>query len=161
MLTILKGTYQQKDTVCAGVEDGNFVRNSASCASFYLCKGGKGIANYCPRGLNFNAAEQICDAEVRVDCSQCSPFGIQQLPHATDCSRYYLCVSGIRTSRICGSGLSFDPRIGDCNLQRLVDCVSAPDYSSICTPFVRYGFLVIGDRDDCSRYYTSIDYIFV
>lgn len=54
--------------------------------------------------------------------------------------------------RICGSGLFFDPRIGDCNLERLVDCVSEPDYTNVCTPFASYGFVVIGDRDDCSRY---------
>lgn len=152
VLTILKSTHQQKDTVCAGVEDGNFVRNSASCRSYFLCGGGKPVANNCPADLYFNAAQQICDVQDRVDCIQCSPFGVQQLPHPHDCSKYYLCVSGIRTMRICGSGLSFDPRIGDCNLERLVDCVSTPDLTNVCTPFVKYGFVVIGDRADCTRF---------
>lgn len=110
--------------------------------------------------LYFNAAHQTCDAQEYVDCTQCSPIGVQQIPHPTDCSKYYLCVSGIRTMRICGSGLMFDPRIGDCNLERLVDCVSVPDYTNICTQFANYGFLVIGDRDDCSRYLFLIDNIF-
>lgn len=155
MLTILKSTNQQRDTVCAGVEDGNFVRNSASCRSYFLCVDGKPVANSCPTDLYFNPVQQICDVQDRVDCIQCSPFGVQQLPHPHDCSKYYLCVSGIRTMRICGSGLLFDPRIGDCNLERLVDCVSTPDLTNICTPFAIYGFVVIGDRADCTRLFIA------
>lgn len=133
------------------MEDGYFVRNSASCRSYYLCSGGKPVAGNCPTELYFNAAEQLCDVQDRVDCSRCSPFGVQQIPHPHDCSKYYLCVSGIRTMRICGSGLLFDPRIGDCNLERFVDCVTTPDYTNVCTEFAKYGFLVIGDRNDCTR----------
>lgn len=152
LLTIFKSTHQQKDTVCAGVEDGSFVRNSLSCRNYFYCSEGKPLANICPSDLYFNAWQQLCDSEERVDCTQCSPFGVQQIPHPYDCAKYYLCVSGIRTMRICGEGLLFDPKIGDCNLQRLVDCVSAPDVTNICTPFAIYGFVVIGDRTDCSRF---------
>lgn len=151
VLTTLRTTNQQKETACASVEDGNFVRNSASCRSFYLCNGGKPVANSCPADLYFNAAQQLCDVQENVDCTQCSPFGIQQIPHPHDCAKYYLCVAGIRTMRVCGSGLYFDPRIGDCNVERLVDCVSTPDLATVCTPFASYGFVVIGDRDDCSK----------
>lgn len=155
VFTILKSTHQQKETVCAGVEDGNFVRNSASCRSYYLCTGGKPVASTCPADLYFNAAQQLCDVQDRVDCIQCSPFGVQQIPHPHDCSKYYLCVSGIRTMRVCGSGLSFDPRLGDCNLQRFVDCVTTPDLTSVCTEFAKYGFLAIGDRNDCTRLFIA------
>lgn len=148
---ILKNTHQQRETVCAGVEDGSFVRNSASCRSFYLCNGGNPVPNNCPTGFYFNAAEQLCDHEESVDCTQCSPFGVQQIPHPHNCSMYYLCVTGIRTMRICGSGLRFDPRIGDCNLERFVECTTTPDLTTVCSAFAKYGFLVIGDRDDCSR----------
>lgn len=148
---LLESTHQQTDTACAGVADGNFVRNSASCRSYYLCSEGKPYPNSCPSNLYFNPAQQICDIQERVDCTQCSPFGIQQIPHPYDCAKYYLCVYGIRTMRICGSGLYFDPKIGDCNLEKLVSCTSTADVMQVCLPFTSYGFVVIGDRTDCSR----------
>ncbi|KAJ6643059.1 Peritrophin-44 [Pseudolycoriella hygida] len=142
----------QIDTVCAGVPTGSFVRNSNSCRAYYYCKDGVAYGNECPANYLFEPIRQVCHLPSYVECSACSPFGVQHLAHPMDCSMYYLCVSGIRTLRTCGENLFFDKAIGDCNVASSVKCER--DYTQICSEF--NGYVKIGDPNDCSKYYTCL-----
>lgn len=90
----------------------------------------------------------MCQIPSYVQCTGCSPFGVQHIAHPTDCSSYYLCVSGIRTLQKCKDNLLFDKSIGDCNAAGSVMCIT--DYTQICSEFG--GYVKIGDPNDCSKY---------
>lgn len=107
----------QKIPACAGVADDQFVRNSVSCNAYYSCWDQQAEEAYCPGEFLFEALTQSCDLATNVDCTQCSPFGVQNLEDPSDRHMYYKCVTGVRTHRSCGKGLAFDARIGDCNLE--------------------------------------------
>lgn len=143
--TIIKS---QRDPVCAGVLNGEFVRNSESCSAYYYCNNERAIRATCPSPFFFDARTQICDHSYLVDCTVCSPRGIQNLEDRNDCRRYYQCVAGVRTHRWCSEGLVFDIRIGDCNLESITPCIVN---NNVCRNFPNIPFVQIGDPQDCSR----------
>lgn len=110
----------QKIPACAGVADDRFVRNSESCNAYYSCRDQLAEEAFCPGAFLFEAVTQTCDIATNVDCTLCSPFGVQNLEDPSDRHKYYKCVTGVRTHRTCGQGLAFDTRIGDCNLESTV-----------------------------------------
>lgn len=143
---------QQRDAVCANVPHGRFVRGSESCKAYNYCANGVAYPGTCPTSLSFNANTEICDRVDRVDCIQCSSHGVQQIADPRDCSKFYRCARGVRSLRQCPAGLMFDPRLGDCN----VDASSACQVQvSICAQFAELGLVLVGNPNDCSRYYLA------
>lgn len=134
---------------CAGARDGQFVKNSESCGSYYYCENEMADPARCPAEFYFNPNTQICDHKFNVDCTQCSPTGIQNIEDPNDCRWYYRCVAGTRTHRSCTGGLVFDPQIGDCNVGGLDSCHSD---NNICSQFSHMPFFQFGDPYDCTRY---------
>lgn len=151
MFSYFQAIVTQNSTACAGVPDGSFVRNSNSCRAYYYCQNGVAHANECPENYLFEPVQQTCHIPSYVQCIGCSPFGIQNLAHPSDCTLYYSCVTGIRTLRKCGENLIFDKSIGDCNTASSGQCVK--DYTQICADFG--GYVKIGDPNDCSKYVES------
>lgn len=137
----------QTATVCAGVPTGSFVRNSNSCRAYYYCANGVAHPGQCPENYLFEPARQICQIASYVQCTGCSPFGVQHIAHPTDCTSYYMCVSGVRTLRKCSEHLIFDKSIGDCNSASSAQCIR--DYTQICAEFG--GYVKIGDPNDCAK----------
>lgn len=138
----------QISTACAGVASGSFVRNSNSCRAYYYCKDGEAHANECPDNYLFEPVRQVCQLPSYVQCTGCSPYGLQHIAHPIDCTSYYLCVAGIRTLKKCAENLLFDKTIGDCSAASSVQCEK--DYTQICNEFG--GYVKVGDPNDCSKY---------
>lgn len=95
---------------------------------------------------------QMCYRNMDVDCRLCSPYGIQNIPYPDNCSMYYRCVNGVRTTMTCSDGLLFDRSIGDCNIAQIVICEAK---NTICEQFAGLAYLgsiLIGNPQDCSRY---------
>lgn len=100
----------------------------------------------CPANLLFNARTQICDAAPNVDCTECSPFGIQHIEDPLGCSTYYRCVNGQKSRVQCAAGLMFNRQFGEC-------AVVTPNqfcHSSICAPYA--GHIKLGDPKNCNMY---------
>lgn len=121
---------------------------------FYYCEDGKAIAWRCPNGYYFNPISQICDHTYNVDCTLCSPVGIQNLADPNDCRRHFRCVGGVRTHRWCSGGLVFDAKLGDCNVEAAAPC-TANNY--ICAQFSHVPFMQFGNPMDCSKYYICLN----
>ncbi|XP_037046953.1 peritrophin-44-like [Bradysia coprophila] len=139
-------------TACAGVPNGTFVRNSNSCRAYYYCENGEAHGSECPENYLFEPIQQVCHLPSYVECTGCSLYGLQNIPHPMDCTKYYQCVAGVRTLKTCGTNLLFDKSIGDCNAASKIQCVM--DYTQVCSEFA--GYVKFGDPSDCSRYYTCL-----
>lgn len=102
----------------------SFVAAPESCDAYIICMGGQTIrGERCPTGMLFDPITQTCGQST---CMDCSPFGIQNLPHPTDCYQFIRCTMGIREVATCPNGLMFDRTIGNCNLRELVYCPGQP-----------------------------------
>lgn len=77
----------------------------------------------CPAGMLFEPITQSCGES---SCMECSPFGIQNLPHPTDCYQFIRCTMGNREIATCPSNLMFDRTIGNCNYPHMVYCPGQP-----------------------------------
>lgn len=146
----------QRSPVCAGVPNGGRVRSSRSCGAYVRCVNGRPFEMACPGDLLFNVRSSQCDHGARVDCGECSRYGVQNLADPSgSCRRYVRCVRGFSELRRCPSGLAFDGRVGDCNHASDVACVSEPghdDVESVCTQFEKSDVVKVGDPEDCRRY---------
>lgn len=103
----------------------SFVAAPESCAHYILCMPNGDIfrGSKCDNNNMFDPVRQICGQS---SCTDCSPFGIQNLPHPDGCVQYIECVMGTRSIRTCPSNLLFDRRIGQCNFAHEVVCPSDP-----------------------------------
>lgn len=59
----------------------------------------------------------------------CHPDGYGNIPHLTDCNRYFECIQGVRHPRMCPPGLIFDVIRADCGESE----------SSLCATNIRCG----------------------
>lgn len=104
----------------------SFAAAPENCNAYILCMGGQTIRGQtCPVNMLFDPLTQTCGQS---SCDQCSPFGIQNLPHQTDCYQFIRCTMGTREIASCPSGLMFDRSISNCNYPHLVDCPNQPTY---------------------------------
>ncbi|XP_037031842.1 probable chitinase 10 isoform X1 [Bradysia coprophila] len=104
----------------------SFAASPRSCAHYIICMGGNVIDNpeqQCGPGHNFDPPTQTCG---QTSCMECSPFGIQNLPHPDDCYQYIECILGHRRIVTCPNGLMFDRTVGQCNEPHLVQCPYDP-----------------------------------
>lgn len=102
----------------------SFAAAPESCDAYVICMGGQTIRGQrCPAGMNFEPVTQICGQS---SCMDCSPFGIQNLPHPDDCYRFIRCTMGTREIATCPSNLMFDRTIGNCNYPQDVYCPGQP-----------------------------------
>lgn len=102
----------------------SFAAASTHCSAYVICMGGQEIhGERCPDGMLFNAPDQTCGEST---CMDCSPFGVQNLPHPTDCSRFVRCTMGVREDAECPNHLLFDRTIGNCNTPEDVYCPGQP-----------------------------------
>ena len=53
---------------------------------------------------------------------RCPPGGFGNIPHHTNCSRYFECIKGIRHLRFCPDGLLFDSITLQCTYPELAVC---------------------------------------
>ncbi|CAG9811763.1 unnamed protein product [Chironomus riparius] len=53
---------------------------------------------------------------------RCPPSGFGNIPHHTNCSRYFECISGIRHLRFCPGGMLFDSVTLECTYPELAVC---------------------------------------
>lgn len=107
----------------------SFVASPVSCDSYTICWNGQTIhGERCPQNMNFDAVNQLCGSST---CTDCSPFGVQNLPYPKQCGKYISCVMGTRSFRDCPQGTLFDRKIGSCNTAEHVEC---PDDDTITTP---------------------------
>lgn len=149
----------QQSTACSGVAAGNFVRNSASCQAYFYCDGRNAWDGYCPPNYHFNARTQICDQPQNVDCTGCSPYGIQHIQNPTTCNGFYICANGQRTALSCGSNLLFDIDSGECRANGR--CVAAapptvspnqpPTQAPITMICSGHNAVTVGDAADCTQ----------
>ncbi|KAG4069822.1 hypothetical protein HA402_006837 [Bradysia odoriphaga] len=157
ILLLSKCILAYTSSICAQVPDGHFVRSSQSCNSYNRCDNGQPTHGTCPKGFSFHPSGQTCSHNIDVDCQKCSPYGIQNIPHPDDCSMYYRCTNGIRTTMKCSNQLLFDRHFGDCNLAQRVICEPK---NTICEPFRHLdwlGTIKIGNPLDCSSFYYCIN----
>lgn len=137
----------QQNTACVGVNAGNFVRNSASCQSYYYCDGRNAWTGDCPPNHHFNARLQVCDHSQNVDCTECSPWGVQHIPNPTNCNGYYRCSNGQKSQMACPSNWLFDLDTGVCSANgKNGGCISQT--TSICTG---HSAVTVGDASDCTQ----------
>ncbi|KAH8369665.1 hypothetical protein KR093_000571, partial [Drosophila rubida] len=54
---------------CKGLPNGAFLRDSQSCAKFYVCANGHAIPRTCPGVLYFDIKKKVCNFPSLVDCS--------------------------------------------------------------------------------------------
>lgn len=167
-LCVGKEILAQQNTACTGVIAGNFVRNSASCQSYYYCDGRNAFAGDCPPNFHFNARMQVCDQPRSVDCTECSPWGVQHIQDPTTCSGHFRCSNGQRTSVTCSANLMFDLDTGECRahgnggrcippappapptgspIQIPINPTHAP-ITSICSG---HNAVTVGDASDCTQ----------
>ncbi len=107
----------------------SFAASPLSCAHYTLCMNNDAIggpAQQCPFGMNFDPPSQTCVQISQTTCLECSPFGIQNLPHPDDCIQFVECILGNRRIASCPSGLLFDRTVGQCNEAHLVYCPGQP-----------------------------------
>lgn len=125
--------------------NGQFVRNSESCSAYFYCNNGIAVPAACPSPFVFDPVNQICDQRMYVDCTSCSPFGIQNIEDQNDSRRYFNCIAGVRSHKTCSEGLIFDPKIGDCNLK------TVGSFNTMCKKLIRQGPINIGNPSDCKK----------
>lgn len=97
-----------------------FAASPESCDAYIICTNGQTIrGERCPAGFLFDAVNEMCSSS---SCTDCSPFGIQNLPYPNSCTQYIQCSMGSRTFTSCPAGFHFDRTIGFCNHADLVVC---------------------------------------
>lgn len=138
----------QRSPVCNNVPHGQFVRGHQSCRAYNYCANNVAYPGECASQHNFNAISQTCDDADRVNCNQCSPQGLLQMPDPKDCGKFYRCLNGVRTLQQCPAGLKFDSSIGDCNFDMFGECQPV---ETLCAPFGFTGAVYIGNPNDCHR----------
>jgi len=102
----------------------SFAAAPESCNAYILCLGTQIIRGQtCPVNMNFEPISQTCGQST---CTDCSPFGIQDLHHPDSCDQFIRCTMGTREFLTCPSSLMFDRTIGACNYPHLVQCPGQP-----------------------------------
>lgn len=146
------------------------IPHPTDCTKFYVCVSGEPILLDCPPGLHFSPTELICLAPEEAGCDLkpttsvptstesteapviCPPTGSDFIPHPTDCSKYYLCMSGIPFLMECPPGEHFSPSDLICLPPDEAGCQIAtttltPD---VCPPT---GTDFLPYPGDCTQYY--------
>jgi hypothetical protein len=104
----------------------SFAAAPESCDAYIICMGGQTIRGQrCPANMYFEPRTQTCGQS---SCMDCSPFGIQNLPHPDSCAQFIRCTMGTREFATCPSDLLFDRTIGNCNYPQEVYCPGQPTY---------------------------------
>jgi len=102
----------------------SFAASAESCDAYVICMGGQVIhGQRCPVPHMFEPVTQTCGQS---SCQDCSPFGIQNLPHPDSCEQFIECIMGTRTFRTCPNDLLFDRANGNCNYAHMVYCPGQP-----------------------------------
>lgn len=110
---------------CVGTHmDGTytFMPSPQACSKYILCLNGESHIGECDNGMHFDAGRQACGEASFIDCTQCGPVGLVNLPHPDDCQRYFECRFGQRKERSCPEGHAFDRTVGACNRAENVIC---------------------------------------
>ncbi|GIY90136.1 hypothetical protein CDAR_581411 [Caerostris darwini] len=113
------------------------------CTLFYVCRNGEAILKKCPKNLHFNRHVSVCDYPENADCKkgivkepetipkvgangQCpsqNPKHPVLLPHE-DCTKFYICDSGIPLVKSCQKGLHFNAKLNVCDYPDKAGCDS-------------------------------------
>uniref|UniRef100_A0AAG5DIN3 Chitin-binding type-2 domain-containing protein n=1 Tax=Anopheles atroparvus TaxID=41427 RepID=A0AAG5DIN3_ANOAO len=121
---------------------------SGSCTKFIQCINGSQVQRECPAGTQFDMTVEQCNVATAVENSACSDIdipitppslnplsgcignvGVNNVPHPTDCTLFYLCIDQMQFLQQCGPNLVFDLNTLQCNRPELSVCVE-----NIATP---------------------------
>lgn len=147
--------------------------HECDCNKYYLCWNGLHVLQRCPRGLHFNRKYAACDDSEEENCashltsteqtpkSPTPPVSTMcagkkdgtRFPHRFDCSRYYECVDGRRTTRTCHKKLHFNPSLHLCDFPENVHCQPGNEISE-CPDT---GHVKIPHETKCKLYYECFD----
>lgn len=139
-------------TICQGVDEGRFIDNPFSCASYFRCTHGRAHDGACTEGTWFNYATQRCDVPWNVPCDAGQSIVVElecvtqeephyviscrgndelhTVPHPFDCNHYYLCISGLPIPRRCAPNLEFNAEESQCMEPEDAHCLLAE-----CPPY--------------------------
>lgn len=138
---IFSFTDAQRDTACVGVPGMAFVRNPKSCSAYYLCIDGKLVESKeeCTGEFVFQPTNGgACNFASEVDCTECSPYGIQNVG-IDNCDKEYInCNQGVKTQKSCGHYSYFNKDIGYC-ITNVNPCADVAEFEEI------------SDKDDCNK----------
>lgn len=128
-----------------GVPDGIWVRNSLGCNHWYsklisklsilyfifniwrfFCRGGQSHAGSCTDNFLFSATKQACVDPSLTDCTDCAPFGQQNIQLADSCTEYVRCSNGIREIASCPHGIYFNSITGQCDASAICHIPTVP-----------------------------------
>lgn len=117
----------------------------ADCSKFYVCTSEGPVETRCPAGLHWNQQASICDWPDVAGCvassvptttevpsrneadGQCpelyDPDNEVFLPHASDCTKYYICTwGGVPVVQNCPAGLHWNKNVNQCDWPGLAKC---------------------------------------
>ncbi|XP_050090373.1 probable chitinase 10 [Anopheles aquasalis] len=128
---------------------------STNCNKFYKCQSGRACEFDCPPGLHFNKDRMVCDwpHQSAWSCNLClpgacvndarcplldNPLAPTFLPHAQDCSRFYICSHGQACEHTCPAGLHWSPAHSRCEWPNVACCDPTiecrPGCPEVCPP---------------------------
>ncbi|XP_043275177.1 uncharacterized protein [Venturia canescens] len=111
-----------------------------NCANYLNCWDDVVIEQTCPNGLLFNDVTGLCDFDYNVNCGSRPgatpkpplPAGSKRCPDlngryrsATNCSEFYVCLSGSPIKFNCPPGLVYNDAVSVCDYLYNVDCQGA------------------------------------
>ncbi|XP_055685508.1 protein obstructor-E-like [Lutzomyia longipalpis] len=81
----------------------------------------------------------------------CPELGLARLPHATSCTKYVQCISGIHVIHECAEGLRYSSFNNRCRLPNLAGC----GHDEFLCPLFHdpENLVYLADNDDCAVYY--------
>lgn len=139
-----------------------------TCFQFYMCWMGRATIHSCPSLLVFDPKLRRCnfpmgtgcegDDEINEGCPPVDGANPVYLAHATSCTLYYVCSSGIPLERQCAQGLHFNPILRICDIPANANCGAGgvrniSHIVPICDTFISLNFLLHCNRNNIKLYY--------
>lgn len=167
VLAIVASSNAFQQQACLGASFNQLVLSPSprSCNQYVACFQGRADLEHCNPGRHYNAQTQQCGTAGSIDCTRCGTNGNVNLPHPTVCQRYFECIFGWRTERICPNGFLFDRQVGSCNRGHLVNCnptepnpPGQPNPPNVPLPVcIPGGQVHHGHPTDCTRFFQCIN----
>lgn len=131
---------------CEGNTGLSYAPHPNDCDKYYLCMAEMKYEVSCPDDLIFDSNSKKCQTRSNSTCnsqqtiskdieSPCAGIqGTTNIAHKSDCSQYYMCMSGAEYSLTCPEGNLFDITTSRCQIASEATCYSQPsDTTTIST----------------------------
>ncbi|XP_075162092.1 uncharacterized protein LOC142234790 [Haematobia irritans] len=86
--------------------EGEMTANSNSCSSYYVCKNGDLVEQYCKVGYYFDAKTKQCKYDTNHECWPTCTEG--EISENDSCSSYHICANGEWKEEFCKPGYYFN-----------------------------------------------------